>query len=353
MEPSSVEELFRSCPLDDTIRNLIGTSDAFRSTPNPLDILNNDINKKNKQLGISIEDDDRSEWDQYFPEGVQSKNNTDEYITQQVIDDRATLWHERPTVDQEPLPSRPVLLSKSVTTEALHKPKDFTPKLRIVHPLEEDYKARYKSDYNPQNGKNRFPRYVTDALGNHYVLLEITPGTEGFIRADWVTIGHSNNTRCLMSYLFQTEDKHNGRQYCNPVYIPIETDQSGHMMLQLVLIKSKQDELKGLNQLQLFPPREGSESFIEFTPMSPKNLIRCLQLDKSQLAFTLCLPDPSGKPCTPNWETTVYSTIMTEQSCDSSKKTTVTCPKCSHSFEPTNEPIDDISHGKAAKKRKK
>ncbi|CAF1612074.1 unnamed protein product [Adineta ricciae] len=354
MEPSSVEEFFTACARDDTIQNLIGTcTDAFPSTPNPLNIPNNDINKEIKQLGISIEDADRSEWDQYFPESVQSKNNTDVYITQQVIDNQGTLWHEQLAVDPEPLPSKPVPLSASVTTEVSHKPKDFTPKVRIVYPLEEDYKARYKSDYNSLNGKNRFPRYVTDALGNHYVSLEITPGTEGFIRADWVTTEYANNIRCLMPYLFQTEDKHNGRQYCNPVYIPIETDQSGHMMLHLVLIKSKQDELKGLSQLQLFPPREGSETFMKFTPVPPKNLIRCLQLDKSQLAFTLCLPNPDGQSCTPNWETTVYSTIMTEQSSESLKKPTVTCPKCSHSFEPTTKPIDDIGHEKAAKKRKK
>ena len=76
-------------------------------------------------------------------------------------------------VEQEHPSSRSVPLSKSVTTEVLDKPKYFTPKVIVVNPLEESYKSRYKSDYNSLSGKNRFPRYVTDALGNHYVLLKV------------------------------------------------------------------------------------------------------------------------------------------------------------------------------------
>jgi len=80
----------------------------------------------------------------------------------------------------------------------------------------------------------------------------------------------------------------------------------------LVLIKSKQDELKDIQSLQVFPP---SQAVIHNTqqifPASPKEFIRHYQLDKSQLAFTICTVDPIGQKYIPDWSTTVYSTVLT------------------------------------------
>ena len=45
--------------------------------------------------------------------------------------------------------------------------------LQLVTPLEETYRARYKSDYFPQNGISRRPRYVSDSSGRHYVKLKV------------------------------------------------------------------------------------------------------------------------------------------------------------------------------------
>jgi hypothetical protein len=63
-----------------------------------------------------------------------------------------------------------ILLSQSV---AVTVP---TPnQLSLVHALEDTYRARYKSDYFPQKGEVRRPRYVADNVGNHFVTLQ---GTE-------------------------------------------------------------------------------------------------------------------------------------------------------------------------------
>lgn len=64
--------------------------------------------------------------------------------------------------------AQPIALSASV---AVSVP---TPhQLQIVHPLEDTYRARYKSDYFPQKGSPRRPRYVADSVGNHFVTLQV------------------------------------------------------------------------------------------------------------------------------------------------------------------------------------
>jgi hypothetical protein len=61
-----------------------------------------------------------------------------------------------------------ILLSKSVAV-SVQTPNQ----LQIVHPLEDTYRARYKSDYFPQTGAVRRPRYVADNDGNHFVTLQV------------------------------------------------------------------------------------------------------------------------------------------------------------------------------------
>jgi hypothetical protein len=82
----------------------------------------------------------------------------------------------------------------------------------------------------------------------------------------------------------------------------------------LVLIKSKQSELKDVQPLRLFPPMletSNKNHLIKMTPLPPKRLIQQYQLDQSQLAFTYCTLGPDGVTYMPDWSTTVYSTIMT------------------------------------------
>ena len=43
----------------------------------------------------------------------------------------------------------------------------------------------------------------------------------------------------------------------------------------------------------------------------PKQLIQKYQLDKSQLAFTYCGWSMDGKKPIPEWDTTVFSTVLT------------------------------------------
>lgn len=84
--------------------------------------------------------------------------------------------------------------------------------------------------------------------------------------------------------------------------------------LFLVLIKSKQDELKGLQSFDIFPPvnipptMNNLKSTLKLTA---KTIIQNYQLDKSQLAFTHYVLSPDGQSFIPDWNTTVYSTVMT------------------------------------------
>jgi len=49
----------------------------------------------------------------------------------------------------------------------------------------------------------------------------------------------------------------------------------------------------------------------KFYPLTPKQLIQKYQLEKSQLAFTFCALSSDGQSYIPNWDTTVYSTVLT------------------------------------------
>lgn len=65
-----------------------------------------------------------------------------------------------------PVPS--ITLSESV---AVTNPKPT--QLRLGQQLEQTYKARYKSDYFPQTGAVRPPRYIADSKGNHYITVQV------------------------------------------------------------------------------------------------------------------------------------------------------------------------------------
>ncbi len=45
--------------------------------------------------------------------------------------------------------------------------------LKLVYPLEDTYRARYKSDYFPQTGAVRRPRYIADNAENHFITLQV------------------------------------------------------------------------------------------------------------------------------------------------------------------------------------
>ncbi len=82
----------------------------------------------------------------------------------------------------------------------------------------------------------------------------------------------------------------------------------------MVLIKSKQDELKNIKSLEQFPPAleiSNTNNVQQMSGLTPKNLIKTYQLEKSQLAFTMCSLSPDGKMYIPDWNTTVYSTVLT------------------------------------------
>jgi hypothetical protein len=85
--------------------------------------------------------------------------------------------------------------------------------------------------------------------------------------------------------------------------------------------------------------------------LNPKQLIQKYQLDQSQLAFTFCALSDDGTQFIPEWDTTVYSTVLTgnrqwklidwliqkmiflEMPPENSKQKSITCPQCTHQFQ--------------------
>lgn len=93
--------------------------------------------------------------------------------------------------------------------------------------------------------------------------------------------------------------------------------EKGSCRIYLVLIKAKQDQLKSVKFLEPFQPLR--EAFYQIDSsaekptlhLNPKELIRRYQLEKSQLAFTFSLRSKDGNGFVDQWDTTVYSTVLT------------------------------------------
>lgn len=62
----------------------------------------------------------------------------------------------------------PIELSESVAV-----PESALIPLQILRPLEDTYRPRYKSDYFPQSGSPRLPRYIADDKGQHCITLKV------------------------------------------------------------------------------------------------------------------------------------------------------------------------------------
>ncbi|UJR25781.1 hypothetical protein I4U23_007134 [Adineta vaga] len=101
--------------------------------------------------------------------------------------------------------------------------------IAIVHDLEECFRARYKSDYFAQNGRKRKPRYIMDALGNHFVTVQVPVNVPGILRIDWLTIPDEFGNRYLMPYMFQQDNERGDIPDCNPLFLDVKGDQFGKM----------------------------------------------------------------------------------------------------------------------------
>jgi hypothetical protein len=256
----------------------------------------------------------------------------------------------------EKLPTRSsndqsILLGQTVAVTVL------TPnQLSLVHALEDTYRARYKSDYFPQKGEVRRPRYVADNVGNHFVTLQMPAQynrdwKNEFIRIALITTAINDRGHFYSPYKFQTNHDDIKVLDQNPIYIPMQGYRADHsaLKLHLVLIKSKLDQLNHAQPLKPFLDAMGNiQNLIPERKMSPKELINKYQLDKSQIAFTLCtkLSDGTYKH---HPETTVISSVITESSkkpsavsnnkSESSTTNTgkkISCPNCSHCFDITD-----------------
>ncbi|UJR23130.1 hypothetical protein I4U23_026150 [Adineta vaga] len=237
---------------------------------------------------------------------------------------------------------KPIPLSSSVAVGVPQRIIPVSHEIKLVFDLEAKYRPRYKSDYFTNSGSIRKPRYVADRSGNHYISVKVPIDIQGQIRIDWVTIPDEYDTRYVMPYRFQASNNSSEISDCNPIFETINCDSMGIMKIYLVLIKAKQDALKSLQPLQSFHPIKDAFGVIDKdttekqTRLTPKQLIQKYQLGKSQLAFTLCRVGVDGYTCHPEWDTTVYSTVLEEEVTDSQPVKTVSCPNCKHSI-PLND----------------
>ncbi|CAF3745604.1 unnamed protein product [Rotaria sordida] len=225
--------------------------------------------------------------------------------------------------------------------------------LQLAYPLENTYRARYKSDYFPQSGTVRRPRYIADNASNHFITLQLPTEYQYDIQNDYIRValittfieGHGHY---YSPYKFQKDHYDINVSDENPIYIQIENtgETQPIMRLQLVLIKSKLDQLNYVQPLILFNDRTAHiQNIIHEEKLTPKELINKYQLDKSQLAFTLCTKLPNGL-FKPHPETTIISSMISEASAASKKAIEstaiplvntnhrVNCPCCAHSFDP-------------------
>jgi hypothetical protein len=253
-----------------------------------------------------------------------------------------------------------IFLSKSVAV-TVPTPKQ----LQLVHALEDTYRARYKSDYFPQKGAVRRPRYIADNCGNHHITLQMPTAYNRdfkyeYIRVALITTPINNGEYFYSPYKFQTNHNDVKVPDQNPIYIPVQAHPGNDwtMKLHLVLIKSKLDQLNDAQPLKSFSDTMGHiQNLINTEKLSPKDLINKYQLDKSHIAFTLCTKLSNGTYDI-HPETTIISSVITESptkhpaiSNNKSHASTVntgkkiSCPNCAHCF--------DIADGNITKKGNK
>ncbi|CAF1281457.1 unnamed protein product [Adineta ricciae] len=199
-------------------------------------------------------------------------------------------------------------------------------KLKLVYPIEETYRGRYKSDYFPQTGAVRHPRYVADREHNHHITLQLpsvyhSDLANKYIRIALITVSIDGHGHFYSPYKFQRDHMDINISDENPIYVKVDTNakEAFIMRLQLVLIKSKLDQLNYCQPLKCFSVTDNTkQNPIHEGILSPKDLINRYQLDKSHIAFTLCTQKSDGT-YEPHPQTTVVSTIISEVS--STKKT--------------------------------
>jgi len=113
--------------------------------------------------------------------------------------------------------------------------------LQLVHTLEDTYRARYKSDYFPQKGSVRRPRYVADNAGNHYVTLQMPREynrdfKNEYIRVALITTSINDRGHYYSPYKFQTN--HNDVKVLdqNPIYVPVQVRRGNDSTMKLLLV---------------------------------------------------------------------------------------------------------------------
>ncbi|CAF1562244.1 unnamed protein product, partial [Didymodactylos carnosus] len=173
------------------------------------------------------------------------------------------------------------------------------------------------SDYFPLNSLPR-ARYVQDIEGHPYISLQV-PQTvinnhdQYKIQVSWLTVP-INGKRYYMPYRMLTKDKFNrNAKEENPVIISIKLDDTllfneNILKIYLILIKSKINDM--ILPLKIFP---SMESDFNYDTLSPKHLIKHLQLHQSELAFTLLFKKDQDTLLA-DWNSTVYSNIISGRS---------------------------------------
>ncbi|CAF3021821.1 unnamed protein product [Rotaria socialis] len=339
-----VADLNMSLYPDELFKSLLNEFNQMQGSSAPSPIIDAIAELLDEEPGIlhPIETND-------MPDRTQS---TDEHLAMIKPSDHS-LQTSRQSVEKLPAKGHldsSIELSKSV---AVTVP---TPnQLKIVYQLEDTYRARYKSDYFPQNGSCRRPRYVADKEGHHHITIQMPSDykrdlTNEYIRVALITTSIDDRGHFYSPYKFQTDHRDSKVPDQNPIFLSAQAQKQDKftMKLQLVLIKSKLDQLNDAQPLKHFPDTISIQNIINEEKLAPKDLINTYQLDKSHIAFTLCTKLSNGS-YNIHSETTVISSIITEspskQLASSTNKTKtnrnpikkiICCPHCNHSFDPAN-----------------
>jgi hypothetical protein len=275
-----------------------------------------------------------------------SKNDDDDDDEQLAMNTSNTVSLPVTRAQTETLSKPSIFLSNSV---AITNSK--SRQLQLVYPLEKTYRARYKSDYFPQTGSVRRPRYIADSATNHFITLQLPTEYQhdlqnSYIRVALTTKLIKGHGYYYSPYKFQKDHNDIKIPDENPIYIKVETSREDNFVirLQLVLIKSKSDQLNDVQPLKIFSDSTTQiQNIVHDERLTPKELITRYQLDQSHIAFTLCTKLPDGfyevHP-----ETTIMSSVITEVS--TSRKTNdsatpsvdltpnICCPHCAYHFDP-------------------
>ncbi|CAF1237898.1 unnamed protein product, partial [Didymodactylos carnosus] len=160
------------------------------------------------------------------------------------------------------------------------------------------YRPQGKSDCFPINGRNagipQPPHYIKDERNGFPIIMipdKYRHEKHLLLEISWLTIPY-NGQRYYSPYKFQRDHKDKNVKDRNPVYYEINEQEllNNEIKLKLVCIRSLLKELENVQPLELYKPDSHYHQVNQplGRMLTLRELIQKYQLQKSQMAFTLC-----------------------------------------------------------------